>query len=146
MGRSDGRGSPVKISSDEAFLILHKWQVERTQVVFVGSLMPGNPVRGLISVVTREGIWDSSDKPGSIWGLLLTAKETSFVASRFETYEYLLPTELPSVIKMFLPRLALEHSVLALTKIDKLVNTAAQTDRDRLVSVEETLFIVEDIA
>jgi hypothetical protein len=135
----------VKISSDEAFLILHKWQVELTRVVFVGSRMPSNPLRGLISVVTREGVWNSSDKPGSIWGFLLTAKETSFLASKFETFEYLQPAELPSDIRIYFPPSASEHPVLALTQIQKLVNTAAQTDRDRLISIKEILFLAEDI-
>ena len=135
----------MRISAAEAFSILHKWQVELTQVAFVGSLMPRNPLRGLISVVTREGVWNSSDKPASIWGFLLTAKETSFLASDFQAFQHLRPAELPSDVRERLPQLAQENQVLALTKIQKLVNTSAQADRDRLVSVEEILFLVEDI-
>jgi hypothetical protein len=134
----------VKISSDEAFLILHKWHVDLTPVVFVGSLMPGNALRGRVAVVTREGVWNSGEKPASIWGFLLTGKETSFLASKFEGFEYLQPAQLPSDIAMSLPKLAPECGVLALTKIETLVNAAAQSDANRLVSVEETLFLVED--
>ena len=93
-------GSLMKISSDEAFLILHKWQVDLTPVVFVGSLMPSNPVRGLVAVVTREGVWSGCDEPAAIWGFLLTGKETSFLASKFEDFEYLAPAELPSDIPL----------------------------------------------
>jgi hypothetical protein len=45
---------------------------------------------------------------------------------------------------MSLPKLTPESGVLALTKIETLVNTAARGDADRRVSVEETLFLVED--
>ena len=135
----------MKISSDEAFLILRKWQVDLTPIVFAGSLMPSNPLRGLVAVVTREGVWNSSEKPASIWGFLLfTGKETSFLASDFAGFQYLQPAELPSDIKVSLPTLAEQCGVLALTKIMTLVNTAAQSDADRLASVEETLFLLED--
>jgi hypothetical protein len=134
----------VKISSDEAFLILHKWQVELTPVVFVGSLMPSDPLRGLVAVVTREGVWNSGEKPTSIWGFSLTGKGTNFLASKFEGFEYLQPAEPPSKVKASLPNLAQEHAVLALTKIMTLVNTSARTEADRLAPVEETLFLVED--
>ena len=134
----------VKISSDEAFLILHKWQVELTPVVFVGSLMPSNPLRGLVAVVTRDGIWNSGEKPTTIWGFQLTGQGTSFLASKFEGFEYLQPAELPSDIKMSLPNLPRERAVLALTQVQTVVNTAARTEGDRLRSVEETLFLVED--
>jgi hypothetical protein len=40
-----------------AFLMLHKWQVELTPVVLVGSLMPAFPLRRLVAVVTRGGAW-----------------------------------------------------------------------------------------
>src|SRR5215469_917978 len=133
----------VKISSDEAFLILHKWQVELTPIVFVGSLMPSNPLRGLVAVVTREGVWNRGDRPTSIWGFSLTGNGTSFLASKFEGYEYLQPVELPSNVKISLPNLTKERAVLALTKVMTLVNTSAQTERDRLASVEETLFLAE---
>jgi DNA-binding LytR/AlgR family response regulator len=136
----------VKISSDEAFSILHKWQVELTPIVFVGSLMPSNPLRGLVAVTTREGVWNSGDKPASIWGFLLTGKGTSFLASKFEAFEYLQPAEVPSDIKMSLPKLAPEHAVLALTQIQTLVNTSARAEEDHLASVEEILFLVEDDA
>ena len=134
----------MKISSDEAFLILRKWQLELTPVVLVGSLMPSNLLRGVVAVVTREGVWDRSEKPTSIWGFSLTGKGTSFLASKFERFEYLQPAELPSHVKMFLPNLAQERAVLALTNIMTLVNTAAQTQEDRLAAVEETLFLAED--
>ena len=134
----------VKISSDEAFLILHKWQLELTPVVFVGSLMPSNPLRGVVAVVTREGVWNSGDKPSSIWGFLLTGKRTSFLALKFEGFECLQPAEVPPDVKMSLPKVARERDVLALAKIDTLVNTSAQTEGNRLVSIEETLFLVED--
>ena len=135
----------MRISPDEAFLILHKWQVDLTQVVFVGSLMPSNPIRGMVAVVTREGVWNGDDKPASIWGFVLfTGKETSFLASDFAGFRYLQPAELPSDIKVSLPTLAEQCGVLALTKIATLVNTAAQSDAARLVSIEETMFLVED--
>jgi hypothetical protein len=141
--RPAGRGSEVKIRSDEAFLVLHKWQVELTPVLFVGSLMPSHPLRGLIAVVTREGVWNSGDEPASIWGFHLTGEKTSFLASKFEDFEYLRPAELPPNIKMSLPEIARERDVLALTKTMKLVNTA-RTEGDALVPVRETLFLVED--
>jgi len=84
----------VKISSHEAFLILHKWQVELTPVLLVGSLMPSHPLRGLIAVVTREGVWNSGDEPASIWGFNLTGEGTSFLASKFEDFQYLQQTTL----------------------------------------------------
>ena len=129
----------MKISSDKAFLILQKWHVDLTPVVLVGSLMPSNPLRGLIAEV-----WNSADKPGSIWGFLLASKGTSFPASKFESFEYLQPAELPSNIKMSLPKLEPERGVLALTKKQTVVNTAARGEGDRLVSVEEMLFLAED--
>jgi hypothetical protein len=133
----------MKISSNEAFLILHRWQVELTSVLFVGSLMPSYPLRGLIAVVTREGVWNSGDEPASIWGFHLAGKGTNFLASKFEDFEYLQPAELPSDIRMSLPEMARERAVLALTKTMKLVNTA-RAEGDALVSVQETLFLVED--
>ena len=54
----------VKISSDEAFLILQKWHIDLTPVVLVGSLMPSNPLRGLI-----DEVWNSREKPAAIWGI-----------------------------------------------------------------------------
>ncbi len=96
--------------------------------------------------MTREGVWNSDDTPASIWGFLVTGKETSFLASPFEGFEYLKPAELPTDIKASLPKLLPERGVLALTKIATVVNTAARTDEDRLVSVEETLFLIEDDA
>lgn len=134
----------MKISSDEAFLILHKWQAELTPVVLVGSLMPSSPIRGLVAVVTREEVWNNDEKPTSVWGFSLAGKGVSFLASKFEGFEYLQLAELPSEIKMSLPKLAQECTVLALTKLMTLVNTSAQTEGDRLVSVEETLFLAED--
>ncbi|MFZ1156298.1 MAG: hypothetical protein WAO10_00860 [Candidatus Sulfotelmatobacter sp.] len=133
----------MKISSDEAFLILHKWQVELTPVLFVGSLMPSCPLRGLIAVVTREGIWNSGDEPASIWGFHLTGKGTNFLASKFEDFEYLQPAELPSDIRMSLPEVARGRAMLALTKTMQLVSTP-RAEGDALVSVKETLFLVED--
>jgi len=138
-------GGPVKISPDEAFLILRKWQVESTPVVFVGSLMPSVPLRGLVAVVTREGIWKGGDKPTSIWGFSLTGKETNFLASAFEDFEYLQPTELPSEVKVSLPVAERDRSVLALTKIMKLP-CLPRAEGDALASVPETLFLVEDRA
>lgn len=129
----------VKISSDEAFLILQKWHIDLTPVVLVGSLMPSNPLRGTIAEV-----WNSSVKPGSIWGFLLTSERTRFPVSKFESFEYLQPAELPSNIKMSLPNLVPERGVLALRKRQTVVNTAARGEGDRLVSVEEMLFLVED--
>ena len=129
----------VRISSDEAFLILQKWHVDLTPVVLVGSLMPNNPLRGMIAEV-----WNRGEKPASIWGFLLRSKETSFPASKFESFEYLQPAELPSNIKMSLPSMVPERGVLALMKKQTVVNTAARGEGDRLVSVEEMLFLVED--
>ena len=123
----------MKISSDEAFLILHKWQVELTPVVFVGSLMPRNPLRGLVAVVTHEGIWNSGEKPPSIWGFQLTGKGTGFVESKFEGFEYLQTAELPSHVKTSLPKFAPERAVLPLTTIQTVVNTAARGEGDRLI-------------
>jgi hypothetical protein len=133
----------VKISSDEAFLILHKWQVDLTPVLFVGSLMPNHPLRGLVAVVTREGVWNSADEPVSIWGFHLTGEGTNFLASKFEGFEYLQPAELPSDIRTSLPEMARERAVLALTTTMKLVSTP-RTEGDALVPVQETLFLVED--
>jgi hypothetical protein len=141
--RAADRGSEVKISPNEAFLILHKWQVDLTPVLFVGSLMPSHPLRGLIAVVTREGIWNSTDGPASIWGFHLAGKGTNFLASKFEDFEYLQPAELPSDIRMLLPEMARGRAVLALTKTMKLVSTP-RAEGDALVSVQETLFLVED--
>ena len=135
----------MKISPDEAFLILRKWQVESTPVVFVGSLMPSVRLRGQVAVVTREGIWNSGDKPTSIWGFSLTGKETNFLASAFEVFEYLQPTEVPSEIKVSLPVTLRDRSVLALTKIMKLPRLP-RAEGDPLAAVPETLFLVEDNA
>ncbi|MFZ0294549.1 MAG: hypothetical protein WAL52_13160 [Candidatus Sulfotelmatobacter sp.] len=135
----------MKISPDEAFLILRKWQVEITPVVLVGSLMPGVPLRGLVAVVTREGICNGGDKPASTWGFSLTGKETNFLASAFENFEYLQPTELPSEIKVSLPVKERDRSVLALTKVMKLPRLP-RAEGDALASVAETLFLVEDNA
>jgi len=46
---------------------------------------------------------------------------------------------------MSLPQLLPEQSVLALTVVQKLVNTAAKGNEDRLVSIPETMFLAEDI-
>lgn len=135
----------MRISSDEAFLILHKWQVELTPVLFVGSLMPRHPLRGLVAVVTRKGVWNSGNEPASIWGFHLTGEKTNFLATQFGDFEYLQPAELPPDIKTSLPEMAPEHAVLALTKVMKLVNTA-RTEGDALMPVQETLFLVEDDA
>jgi hypothetical protein len=116
--RAADRGSEVKISPNEAFLILHKWQVDLTPVLFVGSLIPSHPLRGLIAVITREGIWNSTDEPASIWGFHLAAKGTNFLASKFEDFEYLQPAELPSDIRMLLPEMARGRAVLALFHIE----------------------------
>lgn len=132
----------AKVSSDEAFLILHRWQTELTPVVFLGSLMPSYPLRGLIAVVMREGVWNSDDKPASIWGFSLTGEGTSFLASNFESFEYLQPAEIPSDIKMALPETARERAVLALTKMMTLVSLP-RAEGDPLASVQETLFLVE---
>lgn len=45
---------------------------------------------------------------------------------------------------MSLPKFVPERGVLALTKKQTVVNTAARGEGDRLVSVEEMLFLVED--
>jgi hypothetical protein len=111
----------VKISQDEAFLILHKWQVEFTQVVLVGSLIPTYPLRGRIAVVTSEGVWNRGDKPASIWGFSLTGEETNFLASKFVGFEYLQLAELPPDIKTSLLEMARERTGLALTQIMTLV-------------------------
>jgi len=105
--------------------------------------MPRHPLRGLIAVVTREGVWNSGDEPASIWGFHLTGKGRNFLASKFENFEYLQPPELPSDIRMSLPEMARERAVLALTKTMKLVSTP-RTEGDALLSVQETLFLVED--
>jgi hypothetical protein len=138
-----GGGPMAKVSSDEAFLILHRWQVELTPVVFVGSLMPSYPLRGLIAVVTREGVWNSENKPASIWGFLPTGKGTNFLASNFEGFEYLQPAEVPSDIKMAFPETGRERAALALTQIMRLVSLP-RAGGDPLASVRETLFLVED--
>ena len=129
----------MKISSDEAFLILQKWHIDLTPVVLVGSLMPSHPLRGLITEVFNRG-----GKPASIWGFRLTSEGTSFPASKFESFEYLQPAELPSNIRISLPKLSPERGVLALLKKQTVVNTAARGAGDRLASVEEMLFLVED--
>jgi hypothetical protein len=134
----------MKISSNEAFLTLHKWQIDLTPIVFVGSLTPSNPLRGQVAVVTREGVWNSGDRPAAIWGFLLTDKDTSFLASKFEAYEFLQLGELPSDIAVSLPKSAPERGVLALRQIQSLVNTSARADEDRLTKIEETLYLVED--
>ena len=133
----------MKISPDEAFSILHRWQVELTPVMLVGSLMPNQILRGLITVVTREGIWNSDVKPGSIWGFSLTGRETSFLASAFERFESLRPSELPSEIETSLQATERDCSVLALTKEMKLPRLPRAVG-DALASVHETLFLVED--
>src|SRR5689334_4381452 len=132
---------PMKISPDEAFLILHKWQVEVTPVVVVGSLMPNQPLRGLVAVVTREGVWSSDDKPASIWGFSLTGNGTNFLASALDGFAYLQPAELPSDIKVSLQ--VTGRSVLALTKIMRLPRLP-RAEGDAFASVEETLFLAED--
>ena len=38
--------------------------------------MSSDPLRGLIAVVAREEIWNSSDEPASIWGFHLAGKGT----------------------------------------------------------------------
>ena len=133
----------MKISADEAFMMLHKWQVELTPVVFVGSLMPSQPLRGLIAVVTREGVWNSNDTPASIWGISLTGKGTNFLASKFEGFEYLQPAELPLDIKRFVPEMARERGVLSLTQIMTHVHVPRAVG-DPLASVQETYFLVEE--
>jgi hypothetical protein len=135
----------VKISSEEAFLILHEWQVQQTPVVFVGSLMPDHPLRGLVAVVTRDGVWNSADEPASIWGFTLTGPGTNFLASKFEDYEYLQPAELPTDIQLSLAEMARERAVLALAKTMTMVSVP-RAEGDALASVQETLFLVEDDA
>jgi hypothetical protein len=134
---------PMKIDPNEAFSILHKWQVELTPVALDGSLMPSHTLRGLVTVVTREGIWDSDVKPALIWGFSLKGKETSFLASSFERFECLQPSELPSEIEASLQAIERDRSVLALTKEMKLPRLP-RTVGDALASVHETLFLVED--
>jgi len=131
----------MTISPDEAFLIFRKWQVQGTPVVLVGSLMPHNPIRGLVAVVTREGVWNSDHKPASTWGFSLSGNEPNFLATAFEGFRSLQPAELPSDIRASLG--ARGHSVLALTKVIKLPRLPRVAD-DALTSVEETLFLVED--
>lgn len=133
----------MKISSDAAFLILRKWQIERTPIVFIGSLVPSHPLRGLIAVVTREGVWAREDKPASIWGFSLTGKGCNFLASKFEDFEYLQPTELPLEIKASLLNTASERSVLALKTTMTLAGTR-RAEGNPLASVQETFFLVED--
>jgi hypothetical protein len=133
----------VKISADEAFMILHKWQVELIPIVFVGSLMTGHPLRGRIAVVTRDGVWETGEKPASIWGFSLTGEGANFLASKFDGFEYLQPSELPSDVKKSLPEMTRERGVLALTKTMTMVRPRG-AEGDRLSSVEETLFLVED--
>ncbi len=135
----------MKISADEAFLILHKWQVELTRVVLVGSLMPSDPLRGLIAVVTREGVWNRGDKPASIWGFSLTDKGTNFLASKFEDFEYLQAAELPPDIRRSLPDIARDRAVLALTQMMTLVRLP-RAEGVPLESVQEILFLAEDDA
>ena len=135
----------MEISSKEAFLILHKWQVELTEVVLVGSLMPGHPLRGVVAVVTRAGIWDREVKPSVIWGFSLTGKNTNFLASAFEGFESLQPRELSSEIRASLQVTERDCSVLALTTIMKLPRLP-RAEGDALASVRETLFLVEDDA
>ena len=134
---------PMKISPNEAFLILHKWQVELMPVMLVGSLMPSHALRGLITVVTREGIWNSDVKPASIWGFSLTGKESSFLASAFERYERLQPSDLPSEIEASLKVMEWDRFVLALTKEMKLPRLPRAVG-ETLASVHETLFLAED--
>lgn len=71
----------------KSLILIDIKQVELTPVVFVGSLMPRNPLRGLVAVVTRGGIWESDEQPTSIWGFSLTGKGTNFRASKFEGFE-----------------------------------------------------------
>jgi hypothetical protein len=47
---------PMKISPNEAFLILQKWQVEPRPVMLVGSLMPSHTLRGLVTPPKRLGV------------------------------------------------------------------------------------------
>jgi hypothetical protein len=141
-----GDGGPgLEITPNEAFSMLYKWQVERTQVVLVRSLMPSHPLRGLVAVLTREGVWNSDDKPTSIWGFSLTGNQTHFLASAFEGFEYLQRTELPSEIRVSLQVTERDFPVLALTKVMKLP-CLPRSEGDALVSVGETLFLVEDDA
>jgi hypothetical protein len=133
----------MKITPNEAFLRLYKWQVELTPVMLVGSLMPSHALRGLVTIVTREGIWNSGVEPASIWGFLLTGRETRFLASAFERFECLQPTELSSEIMASLQVTGRESPVLALTKEMKLPRLPRAVS-DALASVHETLFLVED--
>ena len=137
------REATVKISPDEAFLILRKWQIELTPVVLVGSLMPNHPLRGLVTVVTREGVSNSDDKPASIWGFSLTGKETFFSASAFEAFERLQPAELPPEIKASVNMTKRNRSVLALTKVMNLLRLP-RIEGDALSHVREILFLTED--
>jgi hypothetical protein len=132
----------MKISPDEAFLTLHRWQVERTPIVLVGSLMPTVLLRGLVNVVTREGIWTASDRPASIWGFSLREKEANFLASAFEGFECLQSIELPSEIRISLPT-ELDRPVLALTRVMKLPRLP-RAEGDAPACVPETLFLVEN--
>ena len=133
----------MKISPDEAFSILHKWQVKLTPVVLVGSLMPKHPLRGLVAVVTREGVWNNDHKPASFWGFSLTGKETNFLASPFEDFESLQPAEIPPEIRVSLQVTERDRSVLALTKEMKLPRLP-RSEGDALASVREKLFLVEN--
>jgi hypothetical protein len=67
--------------------------------------MPRHPLRGLIAVVTRQGVWNSSNEPASIWGFHLAGEKTNFLATQFEDFEYLQPAELPPDIKTSLPEM-----------------------------------------
>jgi|SRR5579863_3237997 len=134
---------PMKISPDEAFLILRKWQVELTPVILVGSLMPRHTLRGLIAVVTRGGIWNGDVRPGSIWGFSLTGDKTSFLASAFERFERFQPSELPPQIETSLHAIERDRSVLALTKEMKLPRLPRAVG-DALASVHEKLVLVEE--
>ncbi len=129
----------MKISPEEAFLTLRKWQVEQRRVLLVGSLMPNHPLRGTVTVVTREGTWNSGTMPPSRWGFSLTGKTANFLASTFENFEYLQPAELPPQIRISLQSPEPDRRVLAFTN-------AIELPRAGLVSVSESLYLIEDDA
>jgi hypothetical protein len=133
----------MKISPNGAFLRLHKWQVELTPVLLIGSLMPSILLRGVVTVVTREGVWNSDVEPPSIWGFSLTGRDTNFLASAFDRFECLQPTELPSEVQASLQVTERDRSVLALTKEMQLPRLPRAVG-DALASIYETLFLVED--
>lgn len=135
----------MTISPDAAFSTLHKWQLELTPVILVGSLMPRHALCGSVAVVTREGVWNRTDVPPSIWGFSLKGNRTNFLASAFECFEYLQPAELPSEIRASLHLTERDRPALALTLTMKLPRVA-RTEGDVLAHVSETLFLVEDDA